>query len=124
MNLRLAILRRLLSPAQLAVVQALDRPDRWQPDQALTPDETKAWAETLSSPIGLKIDTAMVNFCQQEAQRALLAPQDQLPKQVGIALGIRAGWEMAKTLSCLGEAELAQPEPTGTAPATLDHLTP
>ena len=124
MNLRDYLLRRLLTPEQLAVTLAMDRPDRWQPDQPLTEDEMKNWAAFLASPLGLKIDTAMVNFCQQEAQRALFATAENLPKQVGVALGVRAGWEMAKTLSRLGAAESAQSEPTATAPATLAHLSP
>lgn len=124
-DLRKAILRRLLNPAQLAVVKALDQPDRWMPDAGLTAIEAEAWASLLRTPLLLKIDHAMINWMQQEAQRALLAPQEHLARQAGMALGCRAGWEMAKTLSRLAAATGDQTEPTApTAAATLDHLQP
>jgi hypothetical protein len=125
MNLRAFILQRLLSPAQLAVVEALDRPDRWRPDSPLTPSEAAAWASTLRSPIGIKIDIAMNNWCQQQAQLAQMQPTAELVRAVSVAHGLRAGWEMVKTLSRTSDPQFgANEDASPTADAGLDHHTP
>jgi len=126
-NLRRAILRRLLNPAQLALVDALEQPDRWQPDVPITKDEAESWGKLLTTPTLLKIDHAMINWQQQEAQRALLAQGDDLARQAGFALGCKAGWQMAKTLSRLAAADSCGPAgPAGalTAAPTLEHAMP
>ena len=126
MSLRRFILRRLLTPAQLQLVDALERPDRWMPDVPITKDEAEAWGKLLASPTLVKIDHAMINWQQQEAQRALLAQGDDLARQAGFALGCKAGWQMAKTLSRLAAADSSQPETDGapTAAPTLEHAMP
>lgn len=123
--LRAYFLRRWLTPAQLAVVTALDRPDRWQPDAPITPDEARNWEATLSSPLGIKIDHAMINWMQQEAQRALFAPTAEIARTVGFAAGCRAGWQMAKTLSRIAAPNDGTPETTSpTADAGLEQHQP
>lgn len=125
MSLRARILRALLSPAQLAVVEALDRPDRWQPDAPLTPSEAAAWGSTLASPIGRKVDIAMNNWCQQQAQLAQMQPTAELVRAVSIAHGTRAAWEMVKTLSRTSDPQSgANEEASSTADAGLEQHTP
>lgn len=117
------LLAQLLRPDQLAVVQALDAPDRFLPDPALTPAEAEQWGAMLQSPLMLKIDTAMINWTQQEAQRAIGFPTAELARQAGYAMGCRAGWSMAKTLSRLPVAKDEQTGAEATTPAEgLEHL--
>lgn len=125
MTLRKLILAWLLPPDQRALLEAMEAPDRWQPDVALTKEDAEAWEQTLHTPLLVKIDHAMINWSQQEAQRVLVAPAHDLARQAGFALGVRTGWQMAKSLSRMVAAEGDRSEPTApTAAATLDHLAP
>jgi hypothetical protein len=124
-RLRAFLLRRLLNPAQRTIVEALDRPDRFIGDTSLTNDDAKNWGAMLAGPLGVKIDHCMINWLQQEAQRALFAPTAEIARTVGYAAGCRAGWEMAKTLSRIGATESAATEDTSpTADAGLAHHQP
>lgn len=104
------ILSKLLRPEQLAVLDAMDCPIKWMPDPAITSDEAKTWGNLLRSPLLMKIDTAMVNYSQQQAQTAIMGPAAELPKLAGFALGVREGWQMAKRLSVLLATKAEQSE--------------
>ena len=124
-TLRQWILAKLLRPEQLALVEALDAPVRWMPIQPLTDDEMQKWEQVVTSPLGLRIDLTVGNWALQVQQSALQAPPDQLARQAGYAIGCRAGWEMAKSLSRMTAAEGRQPEDGATTAAPdLDHLQP
>jgi hypothetical protein len=116
-TLRAFILRRLLRPEQLALVAALDAPDRWQPDAPITAADAAGWRGVLESPTGQKIDHAMINWLQQEAQRAVYQPTADLVRS--------AGWMMAKSLSRHDAPPSVDPEQSSpTADAHLDHHQP
>lgn len=117
------LLAKLLRPDQLALVQSLDAPDRFMPDVPLTAKEAEQWGQLLATPLMLKVDTAMINWTQQQAQVALGVPTPEVVRQAGFAMGCRAGWNMAKTLSRLPVANDEQSGATATTPATgLEHL--
>lgn len=103
----------------------LRTPDRWQPDQPINALEAQDWAKLLTSPLLLKIDIAMVNMAQQQAQLAIHLPAADTVRAAGYAAGFRAAWTVAKSLSTLVGA---QPDKSETQPGTdapsLDHLTP
>lgn len=124
--LRTWLLARLLRPELLRVVQTLEAPDRFQPDPEITPAEQAAWGNLLASPVLLKVDVAMINLCQQQAQRAILATPDRLPFEAGVAWGMRTAWQLAKSISTMSGAEAGKSEnqPTATDGAGLDHLNP
>jgi hypothetical protein len=122
---RARLLRKLLRWDQLALVDALDDPDRWMPDEPLTQAEAEAWGAALLSPVGRKIDIAMSNLGQQEAQRACHTPTAETIRQTGYAAGFRAAWLLAKSLSTMAGAQPGKSEEgTTTGDATLDHLNP
>jgi hypothetical protein len=124
-TLRAYILRQLLRPDQLALLAALDAPDRWQPDPPITAADAAGWRGVLESPIGQKIDHAMINWLQQEAQRAIYQPTPDLVRSAGYAAGCRAGWLMAKSISRNDAPLSVDPEQTSpTADAHLDHHQP
>jgi hypothetical protein len=87
------------------IVAAVMAPQRYLPDEPLTAKECEAWEGILVSPVGVKIDTAMINFCQQQAQAACAVAADQLPHAAGVARGCLIGWQMAKTLSRIANAQ-------------------
>lgn len=107
---RETLLRSMLSPEQWQIVAALDKPDRWMPDPIITPTEAQQWGSLLASPLMLKLDVAMINWTQQQAQTAIGAPASEMIAAGKFALGCRAGWQMAKTLSRLAAAEGSEPE--------------
>lgn len=116
---RETVLRAMLSPEQWAIVSALERPDRWMPDPQITAQEAAQWGQLLATPLMLKLDVAMHNWTQQQAQMAIGAPASEMVAAGKFAHGCRAGWEMAKTLSRLAAAEGSTPEdddPTASAP--------
>lgn len=116
---------RVLNPQQLEVVIALDRPDRWMPDEPLTPEEGEAWEKILLSPVGRKVDLALCNWAQQQAQYAIAQPAHEVLRAAGFARGCRAGWEMAKTLSRLVAAQGDQSEEfADTAGGSLERHQP
>jgi hypothetical protein len=108
-----------------AVRTLLDAPDRWQPDEPLTTGDVADWAALLTTPLLRKIDLAMINMAQAEAQRAIHEPAAEAVRAAGYAAGYRAAWAIAKSLSTLPGAPTGKPE---TTPATdgpdLAHLSP
>jgi hypothetical protein len=119
------LLRRLLTAPQRMVLAALAEPARWQPDDAINPPEAAEWGKLLSAPILRKIDAAMVNMANQEAQRAITAPSAETLRMAGYALGFRAAWQTAKALSTITAAEGGATEgDDSTASAALAHLSP
>lgn len=125
MSLRDLILARLLTPAQHALVRALDQPERWQPDAKITAAEARNWGAMLASPLGMKLDVSMTNWVQQEAQRALFCPTAEIARTVGFAAGARAGWEMAKTISRMADPQVGPHEHASpTVDAGLAHHEP
>lgn len=124
-RLRAWLLSRLLSAPQRAVILALDEPARWMPGEALTPDEAQEWGKFLTSPIMVKIDVAMINMANQEAQRALASPSGETIRMAGYALGFRAAWQTAKALSMITAAEGGATEgDERTASSALAQLAP
>jgi hypothetical protein len=108
-----------------ALIAALRAPDRWQPDPAITPSEARQWGELLQTPLMLKIDVAMVNMAQQQAQAATQSTPDRIIYAAGVAWGYRAAWQVAKSISTMTGAEAGKPETNSdTALPGLDHLNP
>jgi hypothetical protein len=105
--------------------EALQAPHRWLPDVALTATEAREWGVMIQSPLGLKIDTAMINFCQQQAQEAIAQPPDRIQHAAGVARGCVVAWQLAKTLSRIANAEVGHTESDlTTAEAGLDQHQP
>lgn len=122
---REVLLRSMLSPEQWAILESMERPERFRPDIPITKEDADAWESALRSPVGLKVDTAMVNWLQQQAQRAIGAPSPEVVAGAKFALGCRAGWEMAKTISRLAVAQNSESEEDApTAAAALDRHQP
>lgn len=117
---RATVLRGLLSPEQWALVEAMERPDRFLPDVTITKSDADHWQAALTSPVGVKVDTAMINWIQQQAQRAIGAPGAEVLAGAKFALGCRAGWEMGKTISRLAAAPRSEFEED--APTAAAHL--
>lgn len=107
------------------LTKALQEPHRWMPDEPLTTREAREWSSLFSSPLGLKIDTAMINFCQQQAQEAIAQPPDRITHAAGVARGCVIAWQLAKTLSRIANVEVgpSESDPT-TAEAGLDQHQP
>lgn len=115
----------LREPILRDIVGALRSPHRWMPDEPLTTREAREWSSLFSSPLGLKIDTAMINFCQQQAQEAIAQPPDRITHAAGVARGCVIAWQLAKTLSRIANVEVgpSESDPT-TAKAGLDQHQP
>ena len=122
------ILRHAHVPAtaeESRLIAALRAPDRWQPDEPITELEAKEWGALLRSPLLRKIDLAMVNMAQQQAQQAIHAPTADTIRAAGYAAGFRGAWQLAKSLSTLAGADTGKPETTPpTDDVGLDHLNP
>lgn len=115
----------VLAPWERQLLNSINQPYRWQPDEHLTKEEGEKWAAFITSQMGVKIDVCMVNWAQQQAQAAVGAPADQIQQASGFARGCMASWQMAKTLSRLAAAQGDKSETDATtAAANLDHLTP
>ena len=112
-------------PLLVDLKKALQHPHRWMPDEPLTTREAREWSSLFSSPLGLKIDTAMINFCQQQAQEAIAQPPDRITHAAGVARGCVIAWQLAKTLSRIANVEVgpSESDPT-TAEAGLDQHQP
>lgn len=111
--------------AETTVVAALRAPDRWQPDEPITELEAKEWGALLRSPLLRKIDVAMVNMAQQQAQQAIHAPSADALRAAGYAAGFRGSWQLAKSLSTLAGTHAGTSETTPpTDDAGLEHLNP
>jgi hypothetical protein len=121
---RIASLEQI-EPILRDVHYALRHPHRWMPDEPLTTREAREWSSLFSSPLGLKIDTAMINFCQQQAQEAIAQPPDRITHAAGVARGCVIAWQLAKTLSRIANVEVgpSESDPT-TAEAGLDQHQP
>jgi len=123
---RRRVLRTLLNSDQVQILDALETPGRWLPQgEPLTKDEAEGWGAALRSPTGLKVDIAMINLAQDEAQRAIHAPAAELQRMAGYAAGFRASWLMAKSISTIAGADAGTSEGAGdTGSTTLEHLNP
>lgn len=118
-------LERVLTAEELRLIRALRAPDRWQPDPEITPEEADMWAGLLRSPLMQKIDVAMVNMAQQQAQIAIHETPQNVSRAAGYAAGFRGGWQMAKSISTLVSAKTGETEKgADTATAGLEHLNP
>jgi hypothetical protein len=108
------------------IVRALEEPQRFMPDPGITPAEAKAWEAAITSEVGVKIDTAMINWTQQQCQAACApVPTSEREYAAGFARGTVVAWQMAKTLSRLVLANEHQSETDATpAGADLEHPPP
>lgn len=102
-SLRNWLRKKLLTPQERELLAIVARPERWQPDMKITPEEAVQWGGLLKQPLMIKIDVAMINLAQQEAQRAIgpATPTSDVIRQTGYALGFRRGWDIAKALSVM-----------------------
>jgi hypothetical protein len=123
--------RRALAAAAAAdialdeVRRALEHPQRFLPTPEITPAEARSWEAFMTGPLGVKIDTAMINWTQQQTQAACLPGQTQRDYAAGFARGAVVAWQMAKTLSRLVLANEHTPETdSSTAEAGLEHHQP
>ena len=122
---RRLVLGKFLRPDQIAVMDAMEAPDRWQPDEPLTPAEAKGWGQVLSSPTGRKVDVCMINMAQQQAQLAVHSQPAEIHRMAGFAAGFRASWMLAKAISTMAGTDAGNSEEdAGTAAPTLEHLNP
>jgi hypothetical protein len=125
MSPRTLLHRLVLTPEERRLVAALRAPDRWQPDRPITDLEAKDWAALLRSPLLLKIDLAMCNMAQQQAQLAVHLPAADTVRAAGYAAGFRGAWQLAKSLSTLAGTHAGTSETTPpTDDAGLEHLNP
>lgn len=125
MSPRTLLHRLVLTPEERRLVAALRTPDRWQPDRPITDLEAKDWAALLRSPLLLKIDLAMCNMAQQQAQLAVHLPAADTVRAAGYAAGFRGAWQLAKSLSTLAGTHAGPSETTPpTDDAGLEHLNP
>ncbi|WP_404422932.1 hypothetical protein [Nibricoccus sp. IMCC34717] len=117
---------RFLAPAgDRMILESVKRPYRWIPDPTFDRGEIADWRRLLGTSFGLKIDTAMVNWCQQRAQMAVQAPAGEIEKMAGFALGARVAWETAKSISRMDEAHSSSSEPEASTVAEgLEHIRP
>jgi hypothetical protein len=99
------------------ILRALEQPQRFLPDRPITHNEAKDWAAFIAGPLGVKIDTAMINWTQQQCQAACAAQKDNRDYAAGFARGTVVAWQMAKTLSRI---VLAQEDTSETDATTAD----
>lgn len=124
-TLRAWLLKRWLTAEERALISALRAPDRWQPDNPITPEEAETFGALLKQPLLVKVDVAMINMAQQLAQRAVHSPSAEIVRAAGYAAGFRAAWEFAKSLSNIASAKAGEPEAGADTDATgLEHLNP
>ena len=101
------------------------QPQRWMPDPEISASEATQWGNVITGPLGVKIDTAMINWCQQQAQAACAAPAEQIIAAAGFARGCVVSWQMAKTLSRIANANVGTTETDpDTAKAGLEQHQP
>ena len=114
-----------LTEAEAALLAALRAPDRWQPDQPLTATDVQDWAALLRTPLLVKLDVAMTNMAQQQAQTAIHESPANVARAAGYAAGFRGAWQLAKSLSTLAGAPTSTTETDATTDAPgLAHLNP
>lgn len=107
-----------------ALLAGLSAPHRWMPDEPITREEALAWEAFILSPLGRKLDLAMIQWAQQQAQDAVARPGEQLAHSAGFARGCMAGWQMAKTLSRLAQDAMSPEPDDATARAGLAQHQP
>ena len=108
-----------------AFARALDKPQRFLPEPTITPADARAWEAFITGPLGVKIDTAMINWTQQQCQAACANQADDRAYAAGFARGTVVAWQMAKTLSRIVLAhEHASETDAATAGAGLEHHQP
>jgi hypothetical protein len=114
-----------LSAEERSLIATLRTPARWLPEPDISEQEAESWGAMLKSPLMQKIDVAMINIAQQEAQRAITAPASEMQRMAGHAIGIRNGWQLAKQISRLFATKREQTEAAvQTGAASLEHLSP
>lgn len=107
------------------ILRALEQPQRFMPDPGITPEEARAWESMMTGPLGVKIDTAMINWTQQQCQAACATQADNRDYAAGFARGAVVAWQMAKTLSRIVLAQQDASETDAlTADAGLEHHQP
>lgn len=107
---RETVLRAMLSSEQWAVVSALEKPDTFLRDVAFEKTEADALEQFFKSPLWAKVDVAIINWLQQQAQQAIAAEPAQMIAAGKFAHGCRAGFEMTKSISRLAAAHRSEPE--------------
>lgn len=117
---------RFLAPAShRAILVAVTKAHLALPEEPYTANETRDWGKLLTTEFGRKLDLTMCNWCTQRAWMATQAPASEIEKMTGFALGARAAWETAKSISRLGEANSPISESDAqTVAADLEHLRP
>jgi hypothetical protein len=132
-DLEVAVNQLRLSLAQAAaadvaldeVRRALEQPQRFLPDPGITPAEARSWESVMTGPLGLKIDTAMINWTQQQCQAACATPSENRDYAAGFARGAVVAWQMSKSLSRIVLAnEHGTETDATTAGADLEHHQP
>jgi hypothetical protein len=118
------VLRAMLSPEAWRLVESARRAGRYQPAPTITQEDAEAWETAMRSEVGLKVDTAMINWLHELAQRAISAAPADVLAEAKFALGCRAGWEMGKSISRLAAAQSSAPEDDATAAPDLEHHQP
>jgi hypothetical protein len=115
----------VLTATEAALLEAVGQAQVYRPDPQLSQEDAEAWEAALRSPVGLKVDTAMINWLHQLAQRAIAMPSAEVLAEAKYALGCRAGWEMAKSIPRLAAAPSSKPEDdASTAAAPLAQHEP
>lgn len=122
---RATVLRAMLLPEELRILEAVETARRFATDPEVSKEDAEAWEKALRTPVGIKADTAMINWLHQQAQQALMAPSAELVASAKFALGCRAGWEMGKSILRLAGAQSGKPEEPGdTASRVLAQYEP
>lgn len=123
---RETVLRAMLSRDEARILDAVATAQKYAADPSVTKEDAEAWAAALRTPVGLKADTAMINWLHQQAQQALMQPTAELVASAKFALGCRAGWEMGKSILRLAGANSGKSEEAGddTAHRLLAQLEP
>jgi hypothetical protein len=122
---RETVLRAMMAPEEWRVLAAVRAAQGYQVDPAVTKEDAEAWEALLRAPLGLKADTAMINWLHGQAQQALLAPTAEVLASAKFALGCRAGWEMGKSILRLAAAHSGESgQGDDTAELPLEHLKP
>jgi hypothetical protein len=111
------VVRTKLVPAQLPpdiqfVVDALARPEKWQPMEPLTEADIAELKALLRSPLMQKLDVCMYNMAQQQMRTAAFAPTAEVLTEAKFAAGFKASWERFKSLSVLTLTKTGESETT------------
>ncbi len=124
-TLRAWLLEKLVCPQHRAVLAALEKPDRYFGEAEFTKAEIAQFRELLRSPLMQKLDLAMVNLAQGQAQKAIQVAGPEAAHACGVAWGYRAAWQQFKSISTLAVAEDGTLGADGdTAPADLARFHP